>query len=91
MNWDIVEGKWNQFKGQLKSDFSKLTDEDINNLSDKKDQVLGKIQERYGILKDEADRRLTDWIRGIDVSGKRGDVGATSPSGDRVGATTRTK
>lgn len=65
MNWDIIEGKWDQMKGSLKSAFGKLTDDDLQNLAGKRDRVLGKVQERYGIQKDEAERRLDTWINGL--------------------------
>jgi len=67
MNWDIIEGKWDQFKGQMKSKWAKLTDEDLTSLSGKKDQLIGKIQERYGVLKDDAERQVDDWISSIDT------------------------
>ncbi|MFO0677117.1 MAG: CsbD family protein [Polyangiaceae bacterium] len=62
MNWDQVEGQWKQFSGQVKSKWAKLTDDDLKNLSGKKDDLLGKIQERYGILKDEAEKQVDEWI-----------------------------
>jgi uncharacterized protein YjbJ (UPF0337 family) len=65
MNWDTIEGKWEQFKGQLKSSFGKLTDDDLQNLSGKRDRLVGKLQERYGVQKDEAERRLDAWINGL--------------------------
>ena len=65
MNWDIIEGKWDQFKGQLKSSFAKLTDDDLKNLSGKRERVIGKVQERYGVQKDEAERRIDAWIDGL--------------------------
>ncbi|MGC4087705.1 MAG: CsbD family protein [Polyangiaceae bacterium] len=65
MNWDIIEGKWDQLKGQLKSSFAKLTDDDVRNLSGKKDVLIGKVQERYGVQKDEAERRIDAWLDGL--------------------------
>lgn len=65
MNWDIIEGKWDQLKGTLKSTFGKLTDDDLQNLSGKRDRVIGKVQERYGLQKDEAERRIDAWIDGL--------------------------
>ena len=65
MNWDIIEGKWDQFKGQLKSSFAKLTDDDLKNLSGKRERVIGRVQERYGVQKDEAERRIGAWIDGL--------------------------
>lgn len=76
MNWDIVEGKWDQFKGTLKSAFGKLTDDDLQNLSGKRDRVIGKVQERYGLQKDEAERRLDAWIDGL--GSKEGDRSSKS-------------
>jgi uncharacterized protein YjbJ (UPF0337 family) len=62
MNWDQIEGQWGQLKGQVKSKWSKLTDDDVTNLSGKKETLIGKLQERYGILKDEAEKQVDEWI-----------------------------
>jgi uncharacterized protein YjbJ (UPF0337 family) len=58
MNWDRIEGNWKQFKGQVKEKWGKLTDDDLTAVAGKRDQLLGKIQERYGMAKDEAEREL---------------------------------
>jgi uncharacterized protein YjbJ (UPF0337 family) len=63
MNWDIVEGKWNQFKGSLRSQWGKLTDDDIETVGGKKDKFVGLLQERYGKRRDEAERELDDWLK----------------------------
>jgi uncharacterized protein YjbJ (UPF0337 family) len=65
MNWTQVEGKWSQVKGQLRSQWSKLTDDDLSNLQGKREQISGKIVERYGLAKDEAERQLDKWIGGL--------------------------
>ena len=62
MNWDIIEGQWKQFKGQAKQAWSKLTDDDLANLGGKREQLAGKIQERYGIKKEEAEKQIDDWV-----------------------------
>ena len=62
MNWDIIEGQWKQFTGRAKQAWSKLTDDDLANLSGKREQLAGKIQERYGIQKQEAERQIDDWL-----------------------------
>lgn len=62
MNWDVIEGKWDQLKGNVRSKWAKLTDDDVNNLGGKKDTLVGKLQERYGLLKDDAERQIDDWI-----------------------------
>ncbi len=53
MNWDQIEGNWKQFKGQVKEKWGKLTDQDLTVVKGQRDQLLGKIQERYGIAKEE--------------------------------------
>jgi uncharacterized protein YjbJ (UPF0337 family) len=61
MNWDQVEGKWKQFKGSVKQKWGKLTDDDLDVVAGKRDQLVGKIQERYGITKEEAQKQIDDW------------------------------
>jgi uncharacterized protein YjbJ (UPF0337 family) len=61
MNWDRVEGNWRQFKGQVKEKWGKLTDDQLDQINGRRDQLAGKIQESYGISKDEAERQLKDW------------------------------
>ena len=61
MDWNIVEGNWKQFKGQVKTQWSKLTDDHLDVIAGKRDQLLGKIQESYGISKDEAEKQISDW------------------------------
>ncbi len=61
MNWDRIEGNWKQLKGQVKEGWGKLTDDDIAVVNGKRDQLVGKIQERYGCAKDEADRQVKAW------------------------------
>jgi uncharacterized protein YjbJ (UPF0337 family) len=61
MNWDVVEGKWGQYKGKIKEHWGKLTDSQINSIAGKRDQLVGKIQEVYGISKEEAEKQITDF------------------------------
>ena len=63
MNTDRVEGKWKQMKGSLKSRGGKLTDDDLDVIDGQKNQLVGKIQERYGIAKDEAQKQVDEWNR----------------------------
>ena len=62
MNWDQIKGEWLQLKGQVKSKWGKLTDDDVTTISGKKDQLIGRIQVRYGILKDEAEKQVDEWL-----------------------------
>jgi len=61
MNWDIIEGNWKQAVGQAKAQWGKLTDDDLDVVAGRRDQLAGKIQERYGIAKDEAEAQLAAW------------------------------
>jgi len=61
MAWDQIEGNWKQFKGKVKEAWGELTDDEIDQIAGKRDVLLGKLQERYGMEKDEADRRLRDF------------------------------
>lgn len=61
MNHDRIEGNWKQFTGKLKEQWGKLTDDDIDVIAGKREQLLGRIQERHGLSKDEADVQVKDW------------------------------
>jgi uncharacterized protein YjbJ (UPF0337 family) len=61
MNWDRVEGNWKQVKGKVKQKWGKLTDDQIDVIAGHREQLIGKIQESYGIAKDEAERQVKDW------------------------------
>ena len=61
MNWDRIEGSWKQLSGQARQKFGKLTDSDWQVVTGKRDELVGRIQERYGIAKDAASRRADEW------------------------------
>jgi uncharacterized protein YjbJ (UPF0337 family) len=63
MNWDRVEGNWKQLKGKAREKWGKLTDSDFEQIAGKKDQLIGRIQERYGISKDEAQKEADEWVK----------------------------
>jgi uncharacterized protein YjbJ (UPF0337 family) len=63
MNWDRIEGNWKQMKGKAREQFGKLTDSDFELIAGKRDQLVGRIQERYGISKDEAQKQADSWAR----------------------------
>jgi uncharacterized protein YjbJ (UPF0337 family) len=58
MNWDQIEGNWKQFKGQVKETWGKFTDDDLEVIGGKRDKLIGKLQEKYGIAKNEAEAQL---------------------------------
>jgi len=63
MNWDRIEGGWKQLSGKVKEQWGKLTDDDLTEIAGKRDQLAGKIQARYGVAKDEAERQLDDFAK----------------------------
>ena len=63
MNWDQIEGMWKQVMGKVKEKWGKLTDDDLQMIAGKRDQLVGRIQQRYGIAKDEAERQVDDFAR----------------------------
>jgi len=65
MNWDQVEGKWKQYTGEIKAKWGKLTDDDLTVIRGKRDQLAGKIQERYGIAKDQAEAQIDEFTRNL--------------------------
>ena len=63
MNWDQVEGKWKDLKGRFREKFGKLTDDDLETIAGKKDQLVGRLQQRYGYGKEEAEREADEAVR----------------------------
>ncbi|MBR9764367.1 MAG: CsbD family protein [Rhodobacteraceae bacterium] len=61
MNWDRIEGNWKQVKGEAIAQWGKLTDDDVDVIDGRREQLVGKIQERYGIAKDEAEAQVRDF------------------------------
>lgn len=66
MNWDRIEGKWDEFKGQIRTKWAKLTDDDFAALRGKREQLSGAIQNRYGVMKDDAEKQIDEWLTKID-------------------------
>ena len=65
MNEDTIKGNWKVFKGKIKEKWGKLTDDELDVAQGQKDQIAGKIQERYGTAKDQARRELDEMERGL--------------------------
>lgn len=65
--WDQIVGKWTQFKGGVRQKWGELTDDDVEEIAGKRDVLSGKIQERYGIAKEEANRQIDEWAEDLKV------------------------
>jgi uncharacterized protein YjbJ (UPF0337 family) len=77
MNWDRIQTNWKQYKTSVRETFAKLTDDDLEKIDGRRDQFLGKLQERYGYSHDIAEQKLTDFTA---------KMGPASPNKDRAGA-----
>jgi uncharacterized protein YjbJ (UPF0337 family) len=62
MNWDQMQGKWKQMKGGVRKQWGKLTDDDLEYMGGSKDQFVGRLQERYGIAKEVAQKQADEWL-----------------------------
>jgi len=61
MNWDIVAGNWKQFRGKVKAQWGKLTDDHLDVIAGKRVELAGKIQGAYGLTKDEVEQQIKDF------------------------------
>ena len=64
MNWDTIKGNWKQMKGDLKQVWGELSDDDLSRIEGDREKLIGVLQERYGIARDEAERRVRDAFGG---------------------------
>ncbi len=67
MNWDRIEGNWKQFSGKVRQQWGKLTDDDLDRIGGRRDELAGRIQEAYGVSKDEADRQIEKFAGTLDA------------------------
>ena len=61
MNEDTIKGNWKQFTGKIKEQWGKLTDDDLDVVAGKRDQLAGRVQETYGVSKEEAEKQIRDF------------------------------
>jgi uncharacterized protein YjbJ (UPF0337 family) len=72
MNWEQAKGQWNQIKGSVRAKWGKLTDDDLNVIAGERERLVGKIQERYGIAKEEAEKQVAGWnLSDVDTTRQR--------------------
>jgi len=65
MNWNLVEGKWKELKGIARAKWGKLTDDDLETVAGKKDELIGRLQQRYGMKKEAAEAEIDGWLESI--------------------------
>jgi uncharacterized protein YjbJ (UPF0337 family) len=81
MNWDRIEGNWKQFKGTARQQWGKITDQQLDVIAGKRDLLAGKIQEAYGVSKDDAEKQLATWEQAQKETTLDSD--ATKPAGSK--------
>ena len=65
MNWDRVEGNWKQVMGKAREKWGKLSNDDMEIIAGRRDQLIGHIQERYGIARDVAQKQADEWAEAL--------------------------
>lgn len=65
MNWDQVAGEWKQLKGSVKERWGKLTDDDLDIVNGRSEQLVGALQKRYGIAKEAAESQVNDFLTSL--------------------------
>lgn len=63
MNWDQIEGNWKQMKGKVQGQWAKLTDRDLERVQGKRTELMGKLQARYGMTREQAQREIDQWVK----------------------------
>jgi uncharacterized protein YjbJ (UPF0337 family) len=76
MNWDQLEGKWKQYKGRVKEKWGKLTDDDIDVIEGRRNVLVGKIQEYYGISKEISEKEADDFVKNLKEEQRHGEEAA---------------
>ena len=82
MNWDRIEGQWKQFKGQAQQQWGKLTDDDLDVIDGRREELAGRIQEVYGVSKDEAEKQIERFSYSLEP-GSHDSLGRTKPAMDK--------
>lgn len=65
MNWDQIQGNWKEFSGKVREKWGKFTDNDIEQIAGKRDQLVGFVQKQYGIAKDAAEKEVSEFERSL--------------------------
>jgi uncharacterized protein YjbJ (UPF0337 family) len=71
MNWQQIEGQWDTFKAKVRQKWSKLTDDDLNQIGGRKDELIARLKTRYGNMKDSAEKEVDEWMKNVDRQGQQ--------------------
>lgn len=67
MNWDQIKGQWQRYRGQVKEQWGHLTDDELEVIAGNRNKLVGKIQEKHGLSKEEAERQLEEWQKYVKI------------------------
>lgn len=70
MNWQEMQGKWKEYSGKARERWGRLSDDDLEKIAGQRDQLVGKIQQSYGIAKEEAEKQVAEFERASERMGK---------------------
>ena len=80
MNWDQIQGKWQQWKGKVRESWGKLTDDDLDVINGRREQLAGRLQEVYGLGKEQVETQIRDFeARCTECSYDQADTAAAAP------------
>jgi len=81
MIWDQIQVNWMQFKGEVRKNWVKLTDEDLTRIGGRRGELIGRLQARYGFAKAEAEREVEAWLKAQRSAALRDAANSLAPSG----------
>jgi len=66
MNWDQIKGDWKQLKGTVRERWGELTNDDVDRVAGEREQLIGRLQKRYGIARDKAEQQVDDFVASLE-------------------------
>jgi uncharacterized protein YjbJ (UPF0337 family) len=74
MDWERISGNWAHWRGRVRERWGRLTNDELDRVAGRRDQLVGRIQSAYGIAREEADRQLRNWERNLAVEAKQAEL-----------------
>ena len=89
MNWDQIEGMWKQMRGSMKQKWGQFTDSDFEQIAGSRDKFVGRLQERYGYTREQADKELSQWMNSQQQEHERTQQATTEQTKVKTGGSGR--
>jgi len=87
MNSDQIEGNWKQLRGRAKQQWGNLTDDDLEQIAGKREVLIGKLQQRYGIVREQAQKKVEEWLKTVDQQPASTQSGSAQSGSAQSGST----